>query len=181
MEKLVVIINGAGGAGKDTVCEIAAQKYAVTIRSSIDPIKKIAVYGGWNPSDKSLPARKLLSDLKRAFTLYNDWPTRYLMEQYAEFLHSDREILFVHIREAEEIEKFRAHIRETASDTGQPPARCVTLLVKSAWTAESYGNASDDGVENYSYDFIYHNDKTMAELREDFLHFFTEKIISAKS
>ena len=30
MKKTVIIINGAGGAGKDTLCAIAARHYAVT-------------------------------------------------------------------------------------------------------------------------------------------------------
>lgn len=168
MEKLVVIINGAGGAGKDTVCEIAAQKYAVMVLSSIDPIKKIAVHGGWNPADKSLAARKLLSDLKRAFIAYNDWPTRYLLDGYRKFLYGKQKILFVHIREAEEIEKFKSQIFTP----------CVTLLVKSARAAGTYGNASDDGVENYPYDFTYRNDKAREELPADFLRFFEEAVIS---
>ena len=29
MEKLVVIINGTGGAGKDTLCELAGHRYRV--------------------------------------------------------------------------------------------------------------------------------------------------------
>ena len=32
----------------------------------------------------------------------------------------------------------------------------------------SYGNISDDGVENYNYDYYFVNDKTLAEAEEDF-------------
>ena len=35
-----------------------------------------------------------------------------------------------------------------------------------------YGNPSDDGVEDFSYDYIYHNDKPLEEARADFLDFF---------
>ena len=42
MKKTVIIINGAGGAGKDTLCAIAARHYAVTSVSAVDRIKEIA-------------------------------------------------------------------------------------------------------------------------------------------
>ena len=67
MEKQVVIINGVGGVGKDSICEIVAQIYRVKAVSSIDPIKQIALLGGWNYDDKSLAGRKILSDIKLAF------------------------------------------------------------------------------------------------------------------
>jgi Lrp/AsnC family leucine-responsive transcriptional regulator len=42
MKKLVVVINGAGGVGKDTLCSFAAQEYKVRNISSVDPIKELA-------------------------------------------------------------------------------------------------------------------------------------------
>ena len=55
MEKLVVVIDGAGGVGKDTLCAFAAKKYRVRNVSSADPIKTVARAGGWDgdKSDKS--------------------------------------------------------------------------------------------------------------------------------
>ena len=47
MKKSVVIINGKGGVGKDTLCEVVAKKYSVRNVSSITPIKEIAKIGGW--------------------------------------------------------------------------------------------------------------------------------------
>lgn len=35
MKKIVIIINGNGGVGKDTLCDFAAEKYKVTNVSAI--------------------------------------------------------------------------------------------------------------------------------------------------
>ena len=47
MEKTVIVINGAGGVGKDTLCEFAEKHYKVMNISSITPIKEIAAMCGY--------------------------------------------------------------------------------------------------------------------------------------
>ena len=47
MKQTVIVINGAGGAGKDTLCAIAARHYPTTSVSAVDRIKEIARFGGW--------------------------------------------------------------------------------------------------------------------------------------
>ena len=42
MLKTIIVINGAGGVGKDTLCNIAARHFAVWNISSITPIKELA-------------------------------------------------------------------------------------------------------------------------------------------
>lgn len=165
-EKIVIIINGKGGAGKDTVCEIAAQHYRAKIISAITPIKEIAYKGGWS-GEKDKKSRKLLSDLKRAFIEYNDLPNQYLETEYQEFKQSDRDILFVHIRENDQIDGFRKRVS----------GKCVTLLVrfpKIDESSEEYGNYSDDHVEDYRYDYYFLNDTTREELESNFLRFLHE-------
>ena len=75
--KLTIVINGAGGVGKDTMCEFAAEEYAVTNVSSIDPVKQAARILGWD-AQKDLKSRKFLADMKQLCVEYNDWPTKYL-------------------------------------------------------------------------------------------------------
>ena len=48
MEKAVFIINGTGGVGKDTVCEMAAALCPTRSVSSITPIVEIARSAGWD-------------------------------------------------------------------------------------------------------------------------------------
>src|SRR5699024_3468892 len=98
-----------GGAGKDTLCAIAARHYAVTSVSAVDRIKEIARFGGWD-GVKDERGRKLLSDIKLAFIAYNDLPFASLMEAYRAFCASQARVLFIHCREPKEIAKLQAAI-----------------------------------------------------------------------
>ena len=160
--KLTIVINGKGGVGKDTLCRFAAERYKTENVSSITPIKELAALCGWQ-GEKTDRARKFLSDLKALTAAYNDYPTTYLAERYSAFLSSDDELLFVHIREPEEIRKF-----VSATD-----GAAKTLLIRGGdrCARGAYGNASDDGVEDYPYDFVFVNDGTLDEARTAFLSF----------
>ena len=161
MNKLVVVINGKGGVGKDTLCRFVADHYKVINVSSIDPIKEIAKLIGWDGT-KDNAARKLLSDLKKIATDYNDFPTKYLLEKYAQFLKDDAEVMFVHIREKEQI----AHFVNSVDN------KAIALLIRRSELSGTYGNVSDDNVEDYDYDYIYDNDKPLDEAEEDFMRCF---------
>lgn len=163
MDKIVIIINGNGGVGKDTLCEYAGEKYKVSNISAITPIKNIASQYGWK-GEKNQESRKFLADLKRVFIEYNNLPFLYLKEEYEKFLHDDAQILFVHIREGEEIDKFKRCV-------GIP---CITLLIRRNHLQENWGNDSDDNVEKYEYDYIYENNKSLSDARYDFVSFLQE-------
>lgn len=165
MKKLVVIINGNGGVGKDTLCDFAKDVFTVRNISAITPIKEIAAAYGWN-GEKDAKARKFLADLKAAFIDYNDLPFLYIKEQYHAFLEDEKEdILFIHIREAEEIDKVKKYVK----------CPCVTLLViRDQKKEQCWGNPSDDNVACYTYDYQYSNDKKLGEARTDFVSFLQE-------
>ncbi|MBQ8174831.1 MAG: hypothetical protein IJ009_05450 [Clostridia bacterium] len=161
MKKLVFVINGRGGVGKDALCDFAARHFRVTNLSTIMPIKDLAVQCGWQ-GEKTDRARRFLSDLKAVLAAYNDYPTLWAKERYLEFLADENEILFMHIREAEEIEKF---VRAT-------DGRAETILIRRAAVhREAYGNRSDDEVEDYTYDYVYDNDLPLEEAGEGFVAF----------
>ncbi len=162
MEKVVIIINGSGGVGKDTLCECSARQFRVRSISSITPIKEIARKGfGWD-GQKDRKSRKLLADLKEIAVQYNDLPLLYLRKEYERFLESEDQILFVHIREGREIDKFKNCIS----------GACYTLLVTRERSGEvRWGNVSDDDVEEYDYDWIYENKKPLEEAEKDFCDF----------
>ena len=163
MNKLVVVINGKGEVGKDTLCSFVAKKYKVMNVSSIDPIKDAAKRLGWK-GQKDNKSRKLLSDLKRISIEFNDFPNIYLSHKYNQFVNSNYEVLFVHIREKEQIN----HFTQTLG------INVVTLLIRRKISVYAYGNISDDNVEEYDYDYVYNNDKPLAETANDFLDFFDE-------
>ena len=166
MDKLVIIINGIGGAGKDTLCEYISTYFETINVSSITPIKEIARKHGWN-GEKDETSRKFLADLKKAFTEYNDLPTKYLMDEYAKFINGQARIFFAHIREASEIEKFRKRVKTP----------CVTMLIRRSEN-KSWGNDSDDEVENFAYDYYFNNDKVLEETQKDF-HVLISSILNS--
>lgn len=144
MKKQIIIINGTGGSGKDTFVELT-KKYAKVVNfSSIDKVKEIAKVIGWDGS-KNEKDRKFLSDLKRLTTEYNDMSFNNIKLAVKEFNNSDNEIMFIHIREPEEIERtvkiFKAK----------------TLLVRRIGLANITSNYSDANVEDYNYDYIIEN------------------------
>lgn len=168
--KLLIIINGKGGVGKDTLCAFAGKHYQVRNVSSITPIKEIAAKYGWN-GEKTPKARKFLADLKEVFTQYNDLPTNYLLQQYKEFLSGEEELMFAHIREGKEIDKLKARVS----------GKCMTLLVKRTGEGpEVWGNASDDEAEHYPYDFVYENRFPLEEAEADFM-LFLEAIVQKQA
>ena len=165
MDKVVIIINGAGGVGKDTLCEMAGRHFRVRNVSSITPIKKIAEeYGGWN-GEKDAKARKFLADLKHLFVEYNDLPFAYICDEYGKFMQSEDDILFVHIRESEEIEKLKNWIKTP----------CITLLVTRFQIDQiPWGNASDDNVKSFQYDYTFQNDSSLEAAETKFCTFLKE-------
>ncbi|MCI7124625.1 MAG: hypothetical protein MR935_00240 [Agathobaculum sp.] len=165
MDKQVFVINGSGGVGKDTVCEMAARFWKVQNVSSITPILDVARAAGWDGC-KTPQARRFLSQLKEACTAFNDLPFRYCIKQYERFLRNDLALLFVHIREPEEIDRFRAAVG----------AGCKAVLVRRPaleGARGALGNRSDDGVAQYVYDGVFDNDGTLDELPEKVRLFFT--------
>ena len=167
MKKMVIIVNGHGGVGKDTLCDFAADVYKTRNISSVAPIKEMAAAYGWK-GEKDAKSRKFLADLKQAFTAYNDLPTQYLLGEYQKFLDNRmEEILFVHIRESLEIEKFKKQV----------DIPCVTLLVRRKAAEQTvWGNAADDDVMQYQYDYYYHNDCPLEGAKDDFLIFLNNII-----
>lgn len=167
MNKTIIVINGKGGCGKDTLCDIAAKHYAVLNVSSITPIKEMASIIGWEGA-KTENDRKFLSDLKALVTQYNDGANNYLLKMTEDFISSDNEIMFVHIREPESIEHFKETVVHLA-----PEIKVLTLLVKrEIQKYYVFGNKSDDEVGNYSYDFIYDNNTDVDKIEETFMPFF---------
>lgn len=165
MKKTAIVINGKGGVGKDTLCELAAKHFGVYNVSSIEPVKKLAAQCGWDGS-KDDRSRKFLSDLKRLTIDYNDYPTLWAAARYEDFLSSSADFMFIHIREPEEIAKFVAKTGGAAK----------TLLVRGGERVSKteYGNVSDDLVEAYAYDYYFLNDKTLPEAEAEFVSLLEE-------
>jgi len=169
MDQRIFIINGTGGSGKDTFVSFVS-KYAKTYNfSSIDKVKEIASVIGWD-GGKSEKDRKFLSDLKKLTTEYNDMPFHSIEEAVSIFRSSEDEIMFIHIREPEEIERA---VQAFGAET---------LLVKRAGLSNIASNTSDLNVDQYPYDYVIHN-TTLENLDQEACQFvgqMREKFIKTK-
>lgn len=167
--KIVIIMNGKGGVGKDTICEIASKFFCVKVVSAITPIKEIAHLAGWN-GEKDLKSRKFLSDLKKLLVDFNNLPNNYLETEYKKFLGEDNDIMFVHIREGDQIDDFKKKVE----------IKCITMLIESPQQnlfTPQFGNSSDDNVNEYYYDYSYLNCKPLELLSDDFMGFFCSLLV----
>lgn len=142
--KNIIIINGYGGSGKDTFVDLVSKYNKVYNFSSVDKVKEIAKIIGWN-GEKDEKSRKFLSDLKKLTSDYNDMPFNSIKEAINKFYSSDKEIMFIHIREPEEIKRVVNEFN------------AKTLFIKRDNIKKITSNDSDASVENYNYDYIINN------------------------
>lgn len=152
MEKKIVIINGNGGVGKDTFVSFCARHKNVKKCSTVDKIKEAAKVLGWNNAMKSEVDRKFLADLKTLSTNYNDFPFTCLKNAIEEFKNDDNEVLFLFIREIDEIKRMKEYIS------------CKTLLITNSNTKFIDSNEADKNVLNYEYDYVVENSLDEKEL-----------------
>lgn len=173
----VVIINGKPQSGKDTFCKYA-QGYCdddesanTLIISSVDPLKEMLTQLGWDGT-KTDKIRDMLMDMKQLWVQNQDGPTMFLFNNILEFHKActgEDNIVFVHIREPEEIKKlvnaltgFESMgidvisllvIRESGEDTPNQPAET---------------RRSDDEalINSYEYDVTINNDGDLIKLQE---------------
>ena len=151
--KRIVIVNGSGGVGKDAFCRACSRYADCAVRSSIEPIKDIARQIGWD-GGKSEKDRKFLAEMKRLVAQYNDYPMTWMRGAVNAFMGfgDEDEILFLHIREPNEIER-------AAREFG-----AVKVLVVNPRIPKITSNAADAGVDGCKYDFVVLNDGSLADL-----------------
>ena len=166
--KIVIVINGKGESGKDTYVKIISRHFNIRNVSSIDPIKELAITLGWD-GVKDDRGRAFLVDLKQARSKYNDFPTNYLAKEVDRFILNDDDVMFCHIREGVEIDKFKEAIADK-------DVTVKTLLVRRDAADKAFGNASDDNVEDYQYDWYFDNNGSLDELPERVFDDFREHI-----
>ena len=154
MVKKIIIINGTGGSGKDTFVTFCGEYVKVLNVSTVDKVKEAAkILVGWN-GEKDEKSRKLLVDLKRLSIEYNDAPTKYVNSMAEKFKDSDDDIMFIHIREKEEIEKAKKLLN------------AKTLLITNPRVQLITSNDSDAKVNEYDYDYYISNDGTLDDLKQ---------------
>ena len=164
-KKQIFIINGSGGVGKDEFVQTvksqaSKERIVVDNYSSVTKVKEIAEIIGWDGS-KSEKDRKFLSDLKVLTTKYNDMPFKYMKKYVDIFMNlikfDKARILFLHIREPEEIARAINEFKEY---------NAKAILVKRDSVRHITSNMADENVYNYNYDIIINNNGTVEDLKE---------------
>ena len=179
---MIIVVNGAPRAGKDTYCEMVQKimeervgPYSCRIISTVDFVKEVAKFCGWN-GQKTPKDRKFLSDLKDILTQWDDIPYKDIIGSYEgckeiwkQFGYDEEECLyFIMCREPKEIQKFVDRIG----------AR--TLIVRRFNVEElPQSNHADADIFNYKYDSYIYNNGTLEEL-EEFANRFTDLFLKGE-
>jgi len=173
----IIIINGVSKSGKDKFVDIFnnISKYRIRNLSSIDKIKSIAeICFNWN-GKKNNKSRKFLSNMKKAWSDYNNGPTDYIINKIdidtkyciEQNKNINNNVYFIHIREPHEIDKI-INIYGNI---------CTTLLIKKDISIIP-DNYSDKNVNNYKYNYTISNNNDIKHLEEEaekFNDFLTKK------
>jgi hypothetical protein len=150
-DKLMFVINGSGGKGKDSFVKYCAEILKVRNVSTVDKVKIAGTFLGWDGT-KSEFSRAFLSELKLLAVKYFDHSYVYVTTEMEYFQRDQSNIMFIHSREPEEIQRF--------VDIG-----CKTILVRNKNVKDITSNMADANVENFNYDYIIDNSGTEKELR----------------
>lgn len=175
---IVVVINGAGGTGKDTFINLVSKSCAVLNISAIDEIRAVAqilidssLASGGAAFDIAAAVnskediyRAFLHKLKMAWVDFCDGPALGLYadiraavsRQLSGEEHVD--IIFLHIREASEISKVCQYV------VNQIGLVCLTVLMKGRAKAADFENEADANVEKYPYDLTIYNSTSLEVL-----------------
>jgi hypothetical protein len=153
--KLPIIINGKAQAGKDTfvaMVRAAAEPLGLHIAnlSSVDRVKQAAPLLGWD-GVKDRRGRQFLSDLKDLSTKAYGGPMTYMLRALDAM--PEDSLVFFHIREPEEIDRFK-------EITG-----AIALLIQRPGT-EDFDNHADRRAEEYPYDWVVCNDGDLDQLQD---------------
>lgn len=163
MNKQIFVINGSGGVGKDTFVSMVANhcKQKIWNFSSVDKVKGIAKLIGWNDG-KTEKDRKFLSDLKMLCSDYCDMPFNSMKDKVEEFKSNNVAMLFLHIREPQEIERAKREFD------------AKTILVKRDSVEHITSNEADRNVFDYTYDIILDNSGGLLNLIKKTIDFLND-------
>jgi guanylate kinase len=155
--KRVFVINGPATSGKDTFIEIVrrflSSIFPVLSFSAVDEVKQdLKEKEGWDGVTKDAYWRLRMHAVKMEMVADNNRPTRYLLESIQ--AAPDNSVIFLHIREAGEIEKLLAEF---------PEAKTIHLTRE---TQEVFDNPADALTLEFMYDFYINNHGSLDDLAE---------------
>lgn len=185
--KKLIILNGTGGAGKDTfykyISEYLFQHYNQTSihYSYVEFTREMLKEYGIDPSEKTAKYRQLLATINHALTDYRNIPLRdccsliddmlfkRLNDDPYEYCVNPNEIncIFLDVREPLVIDSFKKLYPNTA-----------TILIDNGRINNSTNE--DKNVKNYLYDYVIFNVGSVDELQSQAEH-IAEKLRNTKN
>lgn len=160
----IFVINGYPGSGKDKFVRLCAQHSKIPVVNYVTstPAKLALHLLGWRGEEKTPEVRKALADLMElSETLFNgviaatEAKLIRAMEDYG-----DNCIVFIHCREPRNIDYYREK------------HGAVTVFINRNDTKQKrFSNESDANVENYEYDIVIQNNKSLKILEQKAVDF----------
>ena len=158
----IFVINGYPQSGKDTFCKFAEENYPrVYTYSTIAKIKELALLIGWD-GQKDEKGRKLLADLKKTLSKYNDVSyketmsfIREKMEECADKYGEDANdaIFFIHCREPKDIKRF---CRSYGAQS---------IFINRPGCDKQWSNSADNKVKEWTYNHYIDNNGSLEDLK----------------
>ena len=164
-KKMIFILNGNPGSGKDEFSKILNEFVSTKHISIIDPIKiiesnvRISI-GKEKYFKKDEKYRKFLSDLKDICEEYNDYPFQWVTNEVINFLSkSDNDILLIDMRSEKDI--VRAEYMFNAE----------SIFIENNRAKRITSNHADANVEKINYNHIIKNNGTLEEFKKEIENF----------
>lgn len=181
MKSLVVIINGKPRSGKDKFVELCSKYTTVKNVSSIDLVREAFRIMNYIKKDDELAknevTRRAMSMMKTMSVELSEAPFRYCRDEIIRFVEKHTGIIFVHVREAKEIDKLVEFINSYKENHPDVPFDSLKLCIESE-NSEDVDNPSDLDVENTKYDLVIKNPGTEAPFEEIAQAFVEEQMSS---
>lgn len=160
----IFVINGYPGSGKDEFVRLCARHSKIPVVNYVTstPAKLALHLLGWRGEEKTPEVRKALADLMElSETLFNGViaATEAKLLQAMEDYHSNC-IVFIHCREPRNMDYYKEK------------HGAVTVFINRDDTKQKrFSNESDANVENYEYDIVIQNNKSLKILEQKAIDF----------
>jgi len=138
--KKVIIINGAG-IGKYKFLEKLKETEDFNVFSSVSKVKEICKLFGWDGKSLTEKDRSLISNIKDAYTIYNNGPVLELIKDIEE---SDKDLNIVLSREKYDNNQLKTYFGDNIK----------IVLFSRIGARKNHHNHADQGIYDYNYDKV---------------------------
>jgi len=141
MNKKIIVINGSG-TGKYKFLEKLKESVNFNVFSTVSKVKEVAKMFGWDGKTLNNEERLLISNIKDAYTTYNDGP---IVDIIKDIQESDLELNIILSREKDDNDNLRKYFGENIK---------IVLFSRVGEKLKDYKNHADQGIYDYTYDKV---------------------------